>query len=132
MSNVHTVQDIYAAFGRGDIPAILAHLADDIEWDHGMSDAGVPWLQPLKGRNEVPKFFQALSGLEFLKFEPKTLLENADVVVAIIDVTLIVKATGRTITEVDEVHIWRFDDRGRVARFCHKVDTHQHWSALRG
>jgi hypothetical protein len=59
-------------------------------------------------------------------------LENAGLVVAIIDVTFIVKATGRTITEEDEVHIWRFDDRGRVARFSHKVDTHQHWLAFRG
>ena len=34
MSNLQTVQDIYAAFGRGDIPAILDELADDVRWDH--------------------------------------------------------------------------------------------------
>ena len=29
MTPVDTVQQLYAAFGRGDIPAILSHLADD-------------------------------------------------------------------------------------------------------
>jgi ketosteroid isomerase-like protein len=45
------------------------------------------------------------------------------------DVELTVKATGRRIVEEDEVHIWRFDAQGRIRRFAHKVDTHQHWRA---
>ena len=35
-------------------------------------------------------------------------------------------------TRACEVHIWRFDGQGRVARFCHRMDTHKHWLALRG
>lgn len=30
--NVQIVQQIYASFGRGDIPAVLNGLADDIDW----------------------------------------------------------------------------------------------------
>lgn len=30
--NTQTVMDLYAAFGRGDLPAVLAALADDVEW----------------------------------------------------------------------------------------------------
>ena len=33
MSNVETVKEIYAAFGRGDIRAILDTLDDNVEWD---------------------------------------------------------------------------------------------------
>lgn len=33
MSNVQTVQEIYAAFGRGDVPAILSRLATDVVWE---------------------------------------------------------------------------------------------------
>jgi hypothetical protein len=33
MSNAATVQGIYEAFGRGDIPAILDHLSEDVVWD---------------------------------------------------------------------------------------------------
>ena|SRR5688572_13687226 len=132
MSNVQKIQSVYAAFGRGDIDAILAVLADDVEWEYGLSDAGVPWLEPRRGRAEVPKFFQSLSGLEITRFEPKTLLESGNVVVALIDVSAVVKATGRTINEEDEAHIWHFGGDGLVTRFCHKVDTHQHWAAVHG
>ena len=132
MSNIQTVQSIYAAFGQGDIPTILGHLAESIEWEYGTLDAGVPWLQPRKGLAEVPKFFESLGALDFQKFQPKTLLESGNVVVALIDLVVVVKATGRPILEEDEVHIWHFDSQGRVTRFCHRLDTHKHWLALRG
>jgi hypothetical protein len=73
-----------------------------------------------------------LGALEIQKFQPKTLMESGNVVVALIDVALVVKATGRSIVEEDEVHVWQFDSQGRVTRFCHRVDTHKHWLALRG
>ena len=132
MSNIPTVQSIYAAFGQGDIPAILGHLAEDIEWEYSIADAGVPWLQPRKGRAAVPKFFESLDALDFQKFQPKTLLESGNVVVALIDLAVVVKATGRPIVEEDDVHIWQFDSQGRVTKFCHRLDTHRHWLALRG
>jgi len=33
MSNVQTVQEIYAAFGRGEVSAILSTLATDVVWE---------------------------------------------------------------------------------------------------
>lgn len=131
MSNAETVQKMYAAFGAGDIPAILGHLAEDVEWEYGMADAGVPWLQPRRGRAQIPHFFASLGALEFQKFQPKTVLEGGNVVVALIDVAIVVKATGRVIVEEDEVHIWHFDDHGLVVRFAHRVDTYQHWLAFK-
>jgi ketosteroid isomerase-like protein len=67
---------MYAAFGRGDIPAILSQLAETIEWEYGMSNAGVPWLQPRRGRAEVPRFFESLNAFDLQKFQPKTFLES--------------------------------------------------------
>jgi ketosteroid isomerase-like protein len=132
MSNLQTVQDIYAAFGRGDIAAILNQLHEDIAWDHGMSDTGVPWLQPRTGRAEIPKFFEALGALDFKKFQPKTLLESGNMVVALIDLEFVIKANGRAVSEENEVHIWHFDSQGLATRFCHKIDTHKQWVAYRG
>lgn len=129
MSLADTVQQIYAAFGRGDVPAILEHLAEDVEWETADNSAGLPWLEPRRGRTEVPAFFATLGALEFHKFEPSTLLESGDTVVALIDLDVEVKATGRRVVE-EEVHIWRFGDDGRVRRFDHKVDTYRHWAAL--
>ena len=129
MTHLQTVQNLYAAFERGDIPAILDQLAENVEWEYALTPLGVPWLEPRRGRNEVPAFFAAHAEFELHRFQPKTFLESGNIVVVLIDVDLTVKATGRRITEEDEVHIWYFDARGRVIRFGHKVDTHQHWIA---
>ncbi len=132
MGNLETVQHIYAAFGRGDVPAILAHLADSVEWEYGLRSTDVPWLQPRQGRAEVPRFFASLSDLEFHHFQPKTFLEQDDVVVVLVDLEATVKATGKRIVEEDEVHLWYFNEAGQVRKFRHRADTHQHWAALRG
>jgi ketosteroid isomerase-like protein len=128
MSHIATVQSMYEAFGRGDVPAILEHLADDVEWDTGdpRGGHGVPWLAPRRGRQAVLGFFEALRPLEFLKFAPTRLLADGDTVVALIDLEVRARAGGAAVQEIDEVHIWRFDARGRVRSFRHRVDTALH------
>ena len=56
------------------------------------------------------------------------LLANGDVV-ALIDLACVVEATGLAIEEGEPVHIWHFDDNGKVTRFFHELDSHQHWAA---
>jgi ketosteroid isomerase-like protein len=124
MSNLGTVQAIYAAFGAGDVPAILAHLADDIDWEYSGAVSEVPYLQKRYGRDAVAGFFEALATLEFHSFKTKEILDGGDVVVALVDVDATVKATGRRVTEEDEIHLFRFDATGKVARFRHGVNTH--------
>lgn len=130
MTNTQTVLTIYEAFGRGDIASILGHLSEDVEWDAGAADIGVPWLKPRRGLAEVPAFFASLSAIEIRRFEPKTLLDRDDLVVAILAIEFAVRSTTRTVIEEDEVHIWRFNPQGKVASFRHKVDSHQHRLAL--
>jgi ketosteroid isomerase-like protein len=74
-SNLATVQGIYEAFGRGDIPAILDQVADDVVWDrfpggNAGAAAGVPWLEERTSREGVGEFFQTLAGIEFHVFAP--------------------------------------------------------------
>ena len=124
MKLASTVQNIYAAFGRGDIPAILEMVAEDIEWEYAPNRNEVPWLLPRRGRAGVAEFFGAVAAnLEFSQFEVKHILEGELVVVGLIDLTCTVKSTGRELREVDEPHIWRFDERGRIVRFRHAADT---------
>lgn len=132
MSNLPAVQAIYAAFASGDVPSILARLAEDVEWEYGSADSGVPWLQKRRGPAEVANFFQSLAALEFRKFAPQAMFESGSTAIALIDIDFLVKATGRTIVEEHEAHIWTFDDAGRVSRFTHKADTLQHWRAFTG
>ena len=132
MSHLATVQGIYAAFRRGDVPAILECLAEDVAWEYGLNSTDVPWLQPRRGRSEVGGFFRSLGAVEFHRLEVTTFLESGSVVVVLLQVEATVYATGRRVSEADEVHIWHFDDAGRVARFRHRADTHQQHLAFHG
>ena len=129
MANIGTVQKIYEAFGKGDIPSILGHLSDDVEWEYGGDATGLAWLQPRRGRSQVPGFFQDLAALDIQRFQPTTFLESGNVVVVLIELEVVVRATGRRVVEEDEVHIWHFDDSGQVRRFRHRLDTYRAWVA---
>jgi hypothetical membrane protein len=83
---------MYEAFGRGDIPAILAALAEDVEWEYGVNSTDVPWLQPRRGRAAVAGFFEALGAIDFHSFRPKALLESGPTVVSLIDLDATVRA----------------------------------------
>jgi ketosteroid isomerase-like protein len=132
MSNIETVQSIYEAFGRGDVPAILGHLADDVVWDSDTPSWGLPWYEPRTGVAEVPAFFGALfDNVVLHRFEPKSFLSGGDQVAVVIDIELETKATGRSVSDL-EIHLWTFDNGGKVARFAHVLDRHGQVSAFRG
>jgi ketosteroid isomerase-like protein len=126
MAHIDTVQAIYAAFGRGDIPAILERLAEDVEWEHDAADHRINLLVPRRGRADVAKFFQALGDLEFTRFEVERLFESGGQVVALTRVGHKHLKTRKTFADL-EVHLWTLDARGQVARFRHFVDSHALW-----
>jgi ketosteroid isomerase-like protein len=131
MTQLQTIQEIYQAFGRGDVPAILERLAEDVSWEHDATDYEVPWLKPGRGRQHVLSFFGVVgSQLGISKFEVKNLLEGEHQVVAVIEIDAKVHATGKSFRDL-ELHLWTFAANGKVARFRHVVDTHQHWLASR-
>jgi len=131
MAHTEIVQEIYAAFGRGDVAAILDKLDEGVEWEYGGSPDGVPWLQPRRGKAGAAEFFLSLGELDIQKFVPKALLEGNGVVVALVDIEAVVRKTGRRFAEEDEVHLWHFNEAGRVVRFRHRVDTQQQVAAWR-
>ena len=83
--NTKVVQDAYAAFGRGDIPALLANVADDVVWK-GVYGAGshVPTAGERRGTAAVAEFFkQVAANVTFSRFEPKEFIATGDTVVAL-------------------------------------------------
>jgi ketosteroid isomerase-like protein len=133
-SNTQTVEQIYESFGGGDVAAILEQLAEDVAWEHwdggnSAQDAGLPWLARRTGRAEVAEFFAtAASELEFHSFRPVEMLEGDGTVAAVVRVDVSVTSTGRRI-EDDEIHLWTFDDAGKVSALRHFVDTGKHLAA---
>ncbi len=132
MSHLGVVREIYAAFGRGDVPAILAHLAPDVEWEYGGGPTPVPWLQKRHGHAGAQQFFVDLAAtLEIQMFAPKAFFEGQGVVVVLLDLEARVKGTGKPIHEEDEVHIWHLNAANQITRFRHRVDTQHHIEACR-
>ncbi|MGH7594751.1 MAG: nuclear transport factor 2 family protein [bacterium] len=81
--NTRIVKDVLAAFVRGDIPAILNSLTDDVEWFIPGPPDRVAFSGSRRGREQVMQFFIALDAtIEFLKFEPRDYVAEGDKVVA--------------------------------------------------
>ena len=130
MSNVETVGQIYEAFGRGDVPAILEKLDENVEWETQIPVDGVPWLQTRHGRDSITGFFESLVPLEFKRFEPQTFFESGDKVFVLI--ALDITTQGKDYSFPLEGHLWQFNAMGKVARFDHVTDTAQMWRMANG
>jgi hypothetical protein len=120
--NVQAAKEGYAAFGRGDVPAILELLADDIEWiEPGPPDV-LPAAGTYRGKEEVGRFFATIGeNLEMHKFEPHEFIAQDDHVVALVSTEATVKPTGRKVAN-HLAHVWTFRG-GKLARFEAFSDT---------
>jgi uncharacterized protein len=123
MEPVEIVRGIYEAFGRGDVPAILEHVAPDVEWeswaDNTAVAAGVPWLQARSGHEGVAEFFGIVGTMGVTRFEVLDLLASENAVAAEVEID--------TATFKDqEMHLWTFGADGKVTRFRHYTDTAKH------
>ena len=133
-TNATTVAEIYAAFGRGDIPAILDRLAPEVAWEQWAGNdgqrAGLAHLQAKYGAAEVTEFFTLLGGWTVHGFEVLDIIGTGRQVAAELRVDFGLPSGGRLIDE--EMHLWTFDDYGRVIRFRHYCDTAKHIRADAG
>ena len=81
--NTRIVKEVLAAFVRGDIPAILNSLTDDVDWFIPGPPERLGFSGARRGREQVMQFFMALDAtIEFLKFEPRDYVAEGDKVVA--------------------------------------------------
>jgi ketosteroid isomerase-like protein len=132
MSNADTIKEMYAAFGRGDVATILGKLDDNVEWDVEIPVNGVPWLEPRRGKNEVPAFFEALRPLTFTTFDPHTWFESGDKVMVLLHLEVDNTKTGKHYSFPYEGHLWTFNSAGKVTKYQHITDTAQHWRLANG
>ena len=55
--NIQLVQKLYVAFGKKDIPMLLEHLSDDIDWGiEAKASTEVPWHGTGKGKKFAAEF----------------------------------------------------------------------------
>ena len=125
IENVGTIQSIYAAFGRGDVAAILARVTPQTQWSFAGARPEVPWHRPVDGADELPGFFGAIGeAMAFERFEPREFIHCGPHVIVDVHLEYTVRATGLRVVE-DQLQWWTLDGEGRVARLVHYEDTAQ-------
>ena len=130
MGNVQILKGGYEAFGRGDVPSVLAIFDPRIEWREAESNPykpdGGPWIG---GDAVVQSLFMRL-GTEWDGFTvtPHTYHDAGDTVVAECRYTGVYKATGKSI-DAQACHVWKFRD-GKATSFQQYVDTAQMQEAM--
>ena len=79
--NVELLRSTYEAFGRWDITAVMAVLDEDIAWN---SPDLLPHAMPVRGRDDVGRFFQNLAATwDQFRLELEDLVASGDRVCAI-------------------------------------------------
>lgn len=116
------VLDLYAAFGRGDIPAILGLLAEDVDWHFVGRPEDIPFAGHRHGHDQMVEFFAAIGRtVEVIEFGPREITACEDKVVVLGHERVRVRATGRTF-ETDWAHLFTVRE-GRIARLREFYDT---------
>ena len=120
--NIKAVEEIYAAFGRGDVEAILNAVTDDVDWASEAESTVAPWHGLRKGKAEVAEFFQALAeNIEVTQFEQLAYASNETDVMVVNRFSLTVPATGKS-GAMDLHHWFRLRD-GKVWFYRGTEDT---------
>jgi hypothetical protein len=127
--SIDIVQELYAAFARRDISAMLARLAADVVWcepDNPFNPAaGIH-----RGHQGFLEWIQIGHEAEDVEIlEPIQFLTNKDAVAVVGHMRCRAKQTGRAY-ESDFVHLITFRD-GKIVRFQEFFDTYAAGEAFR-
>jgi uncharacterized protein len=130
--NIAVVQKIYQAFGAGDVPGILEHVAGDMRLFGVVSQSReIPWHMQITRKADVPSFFQALAGeVEFTRFEPRDFAASGDHVYCTVSLDATIRRNGRKLT-MEDMHHFTFKN-GQVVEWRGTEDSATIRDALLG
>ena len=121
-NNVNLVQQLYGAFAKRDIQAILAMLSPDVEW----GEPNNPFNPAAGTRHGHTGFLEWLNigrqSEEILILEPRKFLCDNDSVAVVGYSRCLAKPTGKSY-ETDFVHLVTLKN-GKVVRFQEFFDTY--------
>lgn len=130
-TNLPTAQKIYEAFGRGDVPTILDLCSDQVAWEHWEDNraqqASIPILQARNGKSGVAEFFAGVATLTMHGFEVLNMMEGGNQVAVNFVIEYDTPVGGHLRDE--EIHLWTFDEAGKVCALRHYIDTAKHIEA---
>ncbi len=119
--NIQKVQQMYAAFGKGDVPTLLNSMADTVDWQV-LGPAIIPQAGPHRSRKEAEKFFgKVAESYDFQKFEPREFIAQDDKVVCLGYYSGTAKKTGKSY-EAEWAMVFTFRE-GKVVKFREYTNT---------
>ena len=120
MSNLNSVQKVYDAFAKGDIPSVLGFLTSDCEWTEA---EGFPYGGTYRGPRAVLEGVFMRLGSEWNGFAAVAdeFIDGGDTIVALGKYSGTYKKTGKSF-EANFAHVWKVKD-GKAVRFIQYVDT---------
>jgi len=128
--NLRIVREIYEAFAKGDLAAILNLLAGGVDWASPGPKA-IPFSGSWHGRDRVAQFFAAVGEhLEVLDFGAGQFIAQGDTVVVLGRERMRVKGTAR-VYETEWAHVYKLRE-GKVVRFREYTNTAAVAQAFRG
>jgi ketosteroid isomerase-like protein len=117
--NADLIRNAYASFQQGDVPGILAVLADRVDWN---VTSVLPQAGSWRGRDGAGEFFEKLgSHWADLTIDVEQLLSDGDHVVAIGRAAGRLREHGDAAAGYAFVHVFTVVD-GAVARFREWAD----------
>jgi uncharacterized protein len=123
MDNVTLLKNLYDAFGRGDIPAVLGAMSPDIKWHQAENNpynpSGKPWVGPDAVVNNL--FKRLGSEWDGFAVHPGSFHDAGNSVIVEARYSGKFKATGNSM-DTQVCHIWDIKD-GKLIRFQQYVDT---------
>lgn len=132
MDNVQVVQDLYAAFGRGDIPAVLGAFDPSIAWREAEGNpyqpSGAPWI----GAEAVLQnlFARISADWDGFTVHPRVFHDAGPTVAVEGRYTGVHKASGVPL-DAQVCHVWTLRG-GRITHFQQYVDTAQLQRVMQG
>ncbi len=118
---IEKIKDIYAAFGRGDIAAILASLTDDVSWEFE-APAELSWSGIRHTPQEAAGFFAGI-GAEHANpnLAMTEFFATNNAVAAFGRYQATVKTTGIRV-DTPVAHYFQFRD-GKIARYINIINS---------
>jgi ketosteroid isomerase-like protein len=115
------ISAMYAAFAKGDVPAVLGKLDAQIEWrDADGFPTGGTYVGPDAVLNDV--FMPLVNDWDGFSVTPDEVVASGERVVSFGHYTGTNKKTGKSL-HVPFAHAWRVKD-GKVTHFQQYTDTH--------
>lgn len=125
MSGLQVVKDLYAAFGKGDVPGVLGAMDPKIEWREAEGNPykmdGQAWIGPDAVTQEL--FMKLMTDWEGFTVTPKSFHDAGDSVVVEGRYTAKHNTTGKKL-DAQFCHIWKVAG-DKITSFQQYTDTAQ-------